>query len=196
MTEAYPLKWPASWPRTKYPIRSQFRTTQGTAINKLYDQLRRLGATNIVVSTNIELRRDGRPYVRQLRAEEDSGVAVYFTLNGEEQCIPCDKWFMVGDNIQAIAKTVEALRGLERWGAQEMVNAAFRGFKALPEAIIVGAATGRAWYEVLEVDPKCSIADAAAAFKRLARLKHPDVGGSDQEFMELKTAWEQAREIL
>jgi DnaJ-class molecular chaperone len=77
-----------------------------------------------------------------------------------------------------------------------MVNAAFRGFKALPEAIIVGAGTARAWHEVLEVSPSCSLPVAEAAFKRLARLKHPDGGGSDREFIELKTAWEQAKEIL
>lgn len=194
MTQAFPLQWPAGWPRTNSPRRSQFRTTHGVALRNLYTHLRMLGATNTVVSTNIELKRDGTPYARQLRVEEDSGVAVYFTLNGDEQCIPCDKWYSVGENIQAIAKTIEALRGLERWGAQEMVNAAFRGFKALPETIIMGTGTARAWHEVLEVSPSCSLAVAEAAFKRLARIKHPDTGGNDQEFIELKTAWEQAKE--
>lgn len=37
--------------------------------------------------------------------------------------------------MRAIEKTIEALRGLERWGAKEMVNAPFRGFKALPASV-------------------------------------------------------------
>lgn len=57
------------------------------------------------------------------------GGAVYFKLDGEDQCIPCDKWRTIAENMRAIEKTIEALRGLERWRAKEMVNAPFRGFK-------------------------------------------------------------------
>jgi hypothetical protein len=65
----------------------------------------------------------GRPYVGQRIS--DSGAAVYFTRKGRDQCIACDKWDSVRDNLHAIGKTIEALRGIDRWGTGEMVDAAF-----------------------------------------------------------------------
>jgi hypothetical protein len=193
--EAYPLQWPAAWPRTKYPQNAQFKVGMGEAVSELYDELDRLGATNIVVSSNMQVRLDGRPYAKQTRMT-DEGVAVYFTYNGAQQCIPCDKWATVKDNVRAVGLTVAALRGLERWGAKEMVNAAFQGFKALPAAIIMGEGTARAWWEVLEIPRDSDLVFAQRAYKQLLQTKHPDRGGSDQEFIELKNAWEQAKEAL
>lgn len=190
MIEAYPLQWPIAWPRTKYPTRARFDTSGNKAKVGLLNELRLLKASNIVVSSNAQLRRDGLPYVGQRL--EDCGVAVYFTLNKEQQCIPCDKWDSLDDNIQAVRKTVEALRGLERWGAKEMVNAAFRGFKALPESIIMGEHTARAWYEVLEVSQNAPESVIKAAYKAQLHLKHPDKGGKQWEFEELQKAFKEA----
>lgn len=190
MVEAYPLQWPAAWPRTKYPTRARFDTSGHRAKSALMNELRLLGATNIVISSNAELRRDGLPYVNQRL--NDCGVAVYFTLGGEQQCVPCDKWDRLDDNIQAVRKTIEALRGLERWGAKEMVNAAFRGFKALPDSIIMGEYTARAWWEVLEVSQEASLDVIKAAYKAQLHNKHPDKGGSQWEFEELQKAFKEA----
>lgn len=114
MIDAYPLQWPTAWPRTKQPLVAQFKTSLTSAARNLTWELERLGAKNIVISSNMQYRADGIPYSRQPNLA-DTGIAVYFTLNGEEQCIPCDKWTDLADNMQAIRKTVEALRGLERW---------------------------------------------------------------------------------
>jgi DnaJ-domain-containing protein 1 len=195
MTEAYPLQWPQSWPRTEYPKRAQFGTPFGRARDQLLKELRLLGATGVVISSNFVLRRDGLPYADS-REPADKGVAVYFTLNGEQQCVPCDKWSTVKDNLQAVRKTIEALRGLERWGAKEMVNAAFRGFKALPESVIVTPQTVRPWHEVLEVSPNASIEVIKAAHKQMLHKHHPDKGGDDHAFMEVQTAYKQALEAV
>ena len=146
MTDAYPLKWPAGWPRAKEQRRADFgqktisssgyayktSTTFDKATRALYDELKLLKVTEVVLSSNLELRRDrqGVPYANQRIS--DTGVAVYFKRDGKEQCIPCDRWDRAEDNIKAVAKTIEALRGIERWGAKNMVDAAFRGFAALP----------------------------------------------------------------
>lgn len=193
--EAYPLQWPAAWPRAKEIKSAQFKVGMGEAVSHLYDELDRLGATDIIVSSNMRVRLDGRPLAKQVRME-DEGVAVYFKYNGAQQCIPCDKWATVKDNVRAIGLTVEALRGLERWGAKEMVNAAFQGFKALPSAIIVGDGTARAWWEVLDIPQDSDLAAASRAYKEQLQTKHPDKGGTDREFIELKNAWEQAKEVL
>jgi hypothetical protein len=138
------------------------------------------------------IRQDGLLYAKQ-RMPDDRGVAVYFNLNGEQQCIPCDKWSHVQDNLQAIRLTVEALRGLERWGAKEMVNAAFRGFKALPESAIVTPFTARAWYEVLEVSPNASSETIKAAYRSMLHKHHPDKGGDELQFKEVQRAYQEAQ---
>lgn len=194
MIDAYPLQWPAHWPRTDRPRQSQFKVTQSQAQNGIRRELSLLGARDVVLSTNIELRRDGMPYASR-RAPDDQAVAVYFTLNDEQQCIPCDKWRTVAENMRAIEKTVEALRGLERWGAKEMVNAAFRGFKALPASAIVTPYTARPWQDVLEVDQDATLDKINTAYRRRARQVHPDAGGSQQEFETLTRAYDQAKKL-
>ncbi len=191
MIDAYPLQWPPAWPRTDYPRHAQFQTSFVGARNNLLRELKLLGATDVIISSNISLRQDGLPYAGQ-RQPEDRGIAVYFNLDGNPQCIPCDKWTTTDDNLQAIRKTVEALRGLERWGAKEMVNAAFRGFKALPESIIMGEHTSRAWWEVLEVSQDASPEVVKAAYKAQLHYKHPDKGGSQWDFEELQKAFKEA----
>jgi hypothetical protein len=191
MIDAYPLAWPPGWPRTDRPTWSRFQVSQHEAQQGLLRELRLLGAKDVIISTNIPLRRDGLPYASR-RAPEDQGVAVYFKLEGNDQCIPCDKWRTIAENMQAIRKTIEALRGLERWGAKEMVNAAFRGFKALPESIILNEHTARAWWEVLEVSQEASREVIKAAYKARLLKVHPDQGGSQWDFEELQKAWRES----
>lgn len=189
--EAHPLQWPAGWPRADRPKRARFDTSFARARAELINELRLLGARLPVISSNIELRRDGLPYANA-KQPDDRGIAVYFTLNGEQQCIPCDSWDRTEDNLQAIRLTVAALRGLDRWGAKEMVNAAFRGFKALPENAIVTPYTSRLWYEVLEVSPDATPDEIKAAYRQLLHTAHPDKGGSQEAFAELQKAYKEA----
>lgn len=190
ISEGYPLQWPGGWPRVKWPQRARFQTRFSTAVRELLRELDLLGASNIVISSNLQLRRDGLPYASQ-RQPDDRGVAVYFHLNGEQQCIPCDKWNLVEDNLQAIRLTVAALRGLERWGAKEMVDAAFRGFKALPEA--AGgeySETDEQWFEILGVDSDADKETIKKAYREKAKLYHPDIGGDEAEFARIRKAFE------
>ncbi|TFB85822.1 J domain-containing protein [Cryobacterium algoricola] len=191
MIDAYPLQWPSAWPRTQHPRTSQFQVSQNEAQNGLIRELQLLGAKDIVISTNVALRRDGAPYASR-RDPDDRGVAVYFKLNGEDQCIPCDKWYTIRENMRAIHKTVEALRGLERWGAKEMVNAAFRGFKALPATSIVTPYQSRTWWDVLEVSQSASPETIKAAYRSLLLKNHPDQGGELYRFNEIQKAYKEA----
>lgn len=188
---SYPLLWPAGWQRTHNPEYSKFKPN--SAYSEGYEvthQLELLGADRVVITSNMQYRADGLPYQRQPNIS-DTGVAVYFTLNGEEQCIPCDKWNKVEENLHAIALTIDALRGLERWGAKDMVNAAFRGFKALPASVIVTPYTAKPWHEVLQVSPNASPEVVRAAYKQMALMCHPDLGGSVADFQEVQHAWDE-----
>lgn len=191
--ESYPLHWPDGWPRTKHPKSSLFNTSMANARDGLLEEIRLLGGRNVVISTNINTyMRGGQeiPYARQDRLD-DCGVAVYFTLNNQQRVFACDRWNRIQDNLQAIRKTIEALRGIERWGSSEMLNRVFTGFAALPET---AGQTDGLWWGVLGFDsPDHSLAEFESAYRQKAKHIHPDAGGSHEAMASLNTAIQRAR---
>src|SRR5882672_8961313 len=118
---SYPLSWPVGWKRTLKemrwyprfgPQRRGLSISEG--IDRLMPELDRLGARNIILSTNVRFKANGSPYSNE-RDPDDPGVAVFFALDRHQTVLACDKWLRVADNIGAIAKHIEALRGQERW---------------------------------------------------------------------------------
>ena len=182
--DAFPLAWPLGWERIKNRQKSRFNIKFGKARNILLNELNLLGAKNVIISSNIPLRNDGLPYALTSQPI-DCGIVAYFYLNGNHQCIPCDKWNRTQDNLWAICKTVNALRGLDRWGAKEMVNAAFRGFKALPEA-------RSNWKKILKLGSTPTEEEIKNSYKKLCKIYHPDMGGSAEKFVELSNAYKEA----
>lgn len=183
--DAYPLQWPVGKPRTRSPQNSRFDQTSGRAVSFTLDQIRILGGRQAVISTNIQIRQDGLPYANR-RPPDDAGVAVYFTYKARQMCFACDKWQDVYDNIYAIGKTIEALRGVERWGTGDMVEQAFTGFVALPAP--------RSAHDILGVRPNASEGEIDAAFRAKAMAAHPDKGGSATEMAELNEARRKLKE--
>lgn len=193
MTESYPLKWPAGKPRTEkyYRKAAPFKTTPGRARDELLHQLKLLGASDIVISSNVATySRGGQTimYADQSQAKEDPGVAVYYTWNKDQYALSCDKWNTVMDNLQALMKTVDAIRGIERWGTGDMVKAAFQGFKALPETT--------EWYTILEVSPKADESTIKEAYRKKAMQHHPDKGGNSNTFAIITNAYQQGLNSL
>jgi len=190
MIEAYPLQWPQGQPRTpEYQRRcAPFNTSQNAAQIGIMDEIKRMGGKSPIISTMIRVRNDGLPYAQQGRIT-DPGVAVYFTYNGKQMCFACDKWDTIGDNMQAIRKTIEALRGIARWGSGDMMERAFTGFAALPPPT-----ASRAWWEVLGCFPDNHLADIENMYRQLAMKCHPDApGGTHEKMAELNKAIDQAR---
>jgi len=157
------------------------------ASRELALELDRLGAVNPILSTNVRTRIDGVPYSNAAQPE-DQGAAVYFTLNKRQVSLACDKWNRVEDNVYAICKHIEALRGQERWGVGS-IERAFRGYTALPG---IGESTGSKWWEVLGVSVNASEEQVKEAFRLLAMKHHPDRGGSAELFGRLSEAYRQA----
>jgi hypothetical protein len=209
--EPYPLSWPSTWPRTPPTVyrRARFHTGVAQAVRDILHELRLLGARQVVITSNLPVRRDGRPYAVE-REPDDRGVAVWWvSKEGKETVIACDRWDRVRDNMTAIANSVGALRGLDRWGVSEMMRRAFAGFAALPPGSGEGEGEAttpesaprppRDWREVLggnfpEADPDDIIAIARARHRMLMRAAHPDKGGSDAAATELNDAMERAQD--
>lgn len=188
----YPLYWPEGRKRTKYRVGSRFDGTAGKIRWELCAELDRLGAINPIISTNMPTRADGLPRAGVHRID-DPGVAVYFIrldFDGkrQEMCFACDKYELVWENMRAIQRTIQAIRGIERWGSSEMMDRAFRGFKALPEKATEG------WREVFEIPPdaKPNKAFIEKSFRSLAHIYHPDKGGTNEEWNRLVLARDNA----
>ena len=183
-SHAHPLHWPPERRRTPYRDCSPFKATFTEARDGIIRELNVMKASHIVISTNVTLRRDGLPYAN-LPDPRDPGVAVYFMHKKKHYAFACDRWTKVKDNLRAIEKTIGAIRGLERWGTGEMVSAAFSGFAALPPK-------GDHWSFTLNVSPHANTEEIRAAYKREAQERHPDKGGSHEEFLALNKALSEA----
>lgn len=201
---ADPLCWPTGWKRTVPgyrkvgPFGLAGDITSTNAAKRLRDELRRFGVRDddIIISSNLMLRLDGLPYSKQ-RDPKDPGVAVYWKESGTraERCMAIDIYTKVEQNIAALARTIDAMRAIERHGGAAIIERAFTGFTALPAPIISGMA--RPWYEVLEVNALAGEFEVRSAYLRLRSKRHPDHGGTAEAFNELQRAHEEAmREFI
>ncbi len=187
MIEAFPLYWPAGYPRTKYPQSARFDTSFANSRDAIIREIKLLGGKNPIISTNIPLKRDGLPYATY-KQPDDAGVSVYFTYEKEQVVFACDKWKQIHDNMQAIRKAIEAVRGLDRWGVSEMLKRAFSGFKALPEQ---ASKNESSWWEILEVSPTAGVDGIRSAWKSKIKIHHPDNGGTHEMFIVIQKAYEE-----
>lgn len=182
---ASPLTWPSGWKREGSKSTSRFNNpTIRAATQLVLDQLRMMGVPdyNVIISTNLQLRRDGLPYSNQ-RDPEDKGVAVWWKKKGAQQVIALDRYTRIADNLYAIGKTLDAMRGIERWGGGEILSRTFTGFVALPDQ-------SHDWRAIL--GNPVTLEEAEQAFKRLRATAHPDKGGTPEQFIAIRQAWDQA----
>lgn len=179
----YPLSWPAGWTRTLFSQRrpSQFwRHSMVDCVDEVEREVERLQGKGLVISSNVPVRANGRPYSNQ-PIPSDPGVAVYFLLRGKPMALACDRWLTPEENVWAIAKHIEALRGQGRWGVGA-VERAFEGYLALPPNRYADSFRSAR-----------SEQEAQAIFRKLSLTAHPDQGGSADEFVALQQAYEEAR---
>jgi hypothetical protein len=168
--------------------------TTDVALEELLASIRQLGGRDIVVSSNVPVRRDGTMY-RGDHAEarlSDPGVAVYWTMRDPKtgqlapRVIPCDHWHTVRENVRALGMAIDYIRGLKRCGAGEIQDRAFSGFARLPES------TGDDPWSVLGVKRGATRQQLTDRLRELTRTEHPDHGGSTERFSRLTRAYHEA----
>jgi hypothetical protein len=206
--KAYPLSWPDGWKRAKVRAGAKFNKREeqkynlqgqpmfrgkkdlsvADAVQRVLGELEHMGVhdDDIIISTNVPLRLDGMP--RSDREPGDPGAAVYWQKKPHAmRCMAIDQYTRVADNLAAIAATLEAMRAIERHGGATILERAFLGFAALPEK------ASQPWREVLGIEGRATLELVESRFRTLVKVRHPDVGGSDEEFQKLQQAREAAR---
>lgn len=164
--------------------------TSADAADRLERQLEALGADRAILSTNQQLRMDGRPKSNMLDPH-DCGAAVYFNLNGKDMVLACDKWDRLADNIAALAAHIDALRRIDRYGVGSL-DQAFAGYVGLP-------AKGQTWRTTLGFGPDeiVTVEMVERAFRERSKSAHPDIhGGSHDAMASLTSARAEARTAL
>lgn len=187
--QAYPLHWPQGWARSTSRRSSRFNTGVSAAVKNVMDELRRFGndstraVSDIMISSNVTLT-DQKP--------QDPGVAVYFRWDGIDCCIAVDLYSKVEDNLQAIARVLDAERTKLRHGGLNIVRAAFRGYAALPPPTS-NPEIAKPWWAVLGFSSRPSLDAAEIRYRDLAKQYHPDRGGDVAKFNAATEAIREAR---
>lgn len=179
------IVWPSSKARTESPSRSRFGDhSLSKCIDRLEYEMERMGADVACVYSELPLSvRSGQP-IQGWRRSDDHGVTVVFQRGGKEYVFAVDLWDNPYDNLHAISLSIEAIRGLERWGGGLLVDQTLSGFAALPAP--------KSWRDIL--GNVKTLASAEANYRSLAKSAHPDTGGSMGAMTELNAAIEAARE--
>jgi hypothetical protein len=147
--QKYPLAWPVGQPRTDYRMHARFGTrgmntgngwrqtkslTIAQAMDRLRHEVKSMGVDfedDCIVSSNLKLNMSGLPRSDQ-GEPTDPGVAVYWISENGPRVMAIDLYKKVADNIAAVARTLEYMRGIERHGGKHIQERAFTGFTALP----------------------------------------------------------------
>ena len=203
---AYPLSWPTWQSRTSATKSANFgqrgdngwkkQLTLSQATRRVLEEIEKFtkaGKTyrtkDIVISTNLKVRvSDGLPKSGQPKPD-DPAVSVWFILDGESRCIPCDTYDRIEDNLAGAAATIASLRTIERHGSG-MFKAAFTGFTALPDP---DSSTRANWRIILGNYQGNDISEARQIWKKLRSEQHPDKGGDTDLFHMINKAWKQAQ---
>jgi hypothetical protein len=205
----YPLSWPSGWARASTRQHSKFAKKErryygdgnsgsyltskslsvGDGLDRLTGELGRLGAQQIIISSNLKLRQDGLPMSQQAAMLNDPGIAVYFKLKGKPRVLACDKWWSAAENMAAIAGHIEAIRAVDRYGVGTLEQA-FAGYAALP-------AQAASWFITLEFDaPPKSWDVVETRYLELVKKHHPDRGGNPETMAKINAARDTARKEL
>lgn len=178
--QRYPLTWPEGVPRrTGSRDTGAFKTGLQQALKNVEVSLLAFGrdtnrpVSGVVISSNVTLGHE-KP--------ADPGVAIWFTWEEQQICIPVDRYATVQANLQAIHHVLEARRTEARHGTLALVRATMKGFVSLPAP--------KSWREVLGIPTDAVVtAEMLTAFYRAA-AKTAD---NSRDLMDINTARDRAK---
>lgn len=207
-------RWPGplTEERKSHPFRTSSTSSWGNrytrsgvnwsdTLDLLDREIRMLDGENVLLQMAIprdQIRKDGRPYARA--KPEHPGVIVSFDSRHGPLSYPCDTFDDWQANVRAVAKALESLRRVDRYGVSKR-GEQYRGFAQLPPA---GGSTStmparaaasvlvEATMEEVGESEENVLTDAGvfrALYRDAARVTHPDApGGSTRRFQIVQEA--------
>lgn len=167
----------------------RFTASQQTTIRDLQRIMTKIGASSLRIDQDVM----------------GGGVKVIFDRAGKRYIRECSNWESSIDNLRVIGLQIEYLyRALEVYG-QNIEETSFdlefdrifSGFLATPDDTALLLGDGKSpWHQVLGVQPNATRNDVQNAFRALARVHHPDVGGNEADFKRLRSAYDEAMKTL
>lgn len=195
---------PRVWPGRQRPpgfkgVKGPFKVTTWAPTERfLMSELEKLGARDVTIAIDVpnpaHWRMDGG--LRSDARATTARVIVAFTRrDGVRLTFPCDSYNDWQTNVYAIAKSLEMLRAIDRYGVTQG-DQQYVGFRALP-AGTPGAMTPEQAAEVLAkhsgmpAAPILEYPEIRAVAVRTAQSKtHPDHGGKAADFDSVQKAAE------
>lgn len=193
------------WPRPALTVnrkKSKFSTSYGAMMNELDTELWHAKAKGVVIQIAVganQIRNDGWPY--STAKPSHPGVILSFMGKHGAMLYPCDLFTVWTDNLLAIARAMEALRMIDRYGVTSARGEQYQGFKALPTGapIEVGPAVmtvdeAAAFLSTMEGGSiqqiTGSVDDFQTRYRRAVKLAHPDTGNYKHLWNKLQIAAE------
>lgn len=177
-------QWPGKPTRNRQRSRFGSRqngATQSAALGVVRDELRHLGAREVVVQLALresDIRLDGWPR-SNARSPEHPGVIISFESRHGPLEYATDRYSRWECNLYAIGRSLEALRKVDRYGVsgagQQYTGWKKIGATSTPTAETVLAKWSGFAHDQVRREPR-------AAYRKAARATHPDVGGSHEDF--------------
>ena len=171
----------------------RFEAQQTTVIRELTGTMRKMEASSLKIDQG------------DLLNEDETEVSITFDRNGKRYIFKCSTYNNKLDNLRAAQLTISYLyRALETYGVnsqeESISNAIFDnfmlGFEATPDDGILKLTAGDQWYEILNVRPQATEQEIKNAYKALSKIYHPDNGGTKEDFIRLKDAYDKAINTL
>ncbi len=179
-----PSRFTAKWPETE---------------SLLLAEVQHLAGRNLVVEVDVregDLRNDGRLRANA-RATSPAVVVAFDTRDHGPMLHRCDTLTVSyadqgpawQHNVRAIAKTLEALRAVGRYGATE-TGQQYQGFKAIGGGTPLPGPTPMSRDAAAELlrGYATAGADLSTAHRRAIRATHPDTGGRREDFDRVQQA--------
>jgi len=163
-------------------MRRRFKAQESTVKRELRNTMNKIEATSLKIETD----------------EMNGEVKVVFDRGGKRYTKTCNKWEISLDNLRAIQLSIEYLyRAIDIYGVDteeefnDLFNSVFLSLEAAPNDDVLMITSGnKNWWEVLGIKKDCSKKDIINAYKALAKVHHPDVGGDIEIFKRLRMAYD------
>jgi hypothetical protein len=161
----------------------RFSAQESTTKKQLRNIMTKIDATSLKISMD----------------EFTGEVEVIFDRDGKRYTKKCSKWEYSLDNLRAIGLSIEYLyRAVEIYGIESqeefnnLFNSTFIGIEATPDDSVFKLGNETNWWEVLGISRTSTKEDIKNAYKAMARIHHPDMGGTEEQFKKVRKAYEEA----